>query len=427
MGNVADYSAEFFKHPVHKAIDRVNTVIAQTRSVHSQLTSDQRASYARFLRAFRFSVQSLRDSDPRLVTHSTLGDIQNRFQQLVQQHKQFASNLDPSALNNGIDGVLEQLHRLPRRGTLQGSGSPDGLLDDFRALAESEMEKLRQQVGAMQSRIDDTQSSASTAAQALEELRKQFEAQKGRLDDLITQRSNQMNESDRQRTVAFKQEIEKRNETVAELLAEVRNEADELKENAGKAFQELYDSEAAKGGEVIEELNGHLGDAKRIAGLIANTGMASHYQQVANRERTAADLFRYIALGFFGVTVGAVIWIVVSIGSEGFRWEMALVRIGVVFSLLAPAWYCARESSRHRAVEHRTRRIELEFTSINPYLDGLPKEKAEAIIEQLAERYFGAHRGSAEDEEVLLREIGLRGDQLLKLFERIANVVNKSK
>ncbi len=167
-----------------------------------------------------------------------------------------------------------------------------------------------------------------------------------------------------------------------------------------------------------------LEDAKRIVGLIGNTGMTGHYQKVANNNKRAAEILRVLALLFFVGLVAGVSWVVSGIGADNFSWEVAVFRVLVVATFLAPALYCARESNKHREEEHHNRRIELELASIEPYLDKLPEEKAQQIIEQLASQYFGNHSNIEidSDDPATLKNIVLRGDQALTLVERLVKI-----
>lgn len=171
--------------------------------------------------------------------------------------------------------------------------------------------------------------------------------------------------------------------------------------------------------ELLQHIQGHLNRAKKIVGLIGNTGMTGHFQKVANRELWTAEIFRFLAVAFFIALVLGVWWVVKDIGADEFSWEIALFRVGVALALLAPAIYCAKESSRHRRVENRNRRIELELASIGPYLETIPEDKAQHVIEQLAKQYFG----NQSPDETLPPEdfpVRLRSKDVVQILDLLA-------
>ena len=160
--------------------------------------------------------------------------------------------------------------------------------------------------------------------------------------------------------------------------------------------------------------------AAKIIGIIGNIGVTGNYQRIADQEGRKANLFRWIAVGCMGTMLACVIVIVVSVSADEFSWEVALFRLLAVLAFAGPAWYCGWESERHRATEQRNRRIELELASMKPFVEDLPEEKQQEILADLAPEYFGG--GLEEAEDVAVGE-HLRGDELVKLVERLIKAV----
>ncbi len=171
--------------------------------------------------------------------------------------------------------------------------------------------------------------------------------------------------------------------------------------------------------EATTKLNEKLDEASRIVGLIANTGMAGHYQIIANREWKWMWIMRWVAgLFFLGAiaAIGLLIWMVHSAQVD---WEMVVFRFALVVVVLVPALYFARESARHMQREAHNRRIELELSALQPFIARLPDKEAQEIIKKKADQYFGQEPPSDQDDAYLLKSVSLRGDQVLKILTKV--------
>ena len=80
-----------------------------------------------------------------------------------------------------------------------------------------------------------------------------------------------------------------------------------------------------------------------------------------------------------------------------------------------PAWYCAGESSKHRKVEQRNRRLELELASLMPFLETLTPEARQKVIETLSAKYFGQDPSDIKPDQVIIP-----GSELAKVLLDIA-------
>ena len=121
--------------------------------------------------------------------------------------------------------------------------------------------------------------------------------------------------------------------------------------------------------------------------------------------------------------MGVLIYHVVeSLKQPEFRWEMGLFRVGVGLALLVPAYYCARESAKHREAEKRNRRLQIELATIEPYLEKLNDDPAmRQILKEKANSYFMGQLQKEPvdhvDSESESKESKRREDQLMELLK----------
>jgi hypothetical protein len=159
----------------------------------------------------------------------------------------------------------------------------------------------------------------------------------------------------------------------------------------------------------------------KLVGIIGSTGLTGNYQRIANHQAKLANWLRIGALAFMGSAVVIVIIVVFGIGKAEFSWQMALFRCLMALTCGLPGVYCAIESNRHRNVEQRNRRIELELASLNPFLANLKDEEQEKIVARLSDHYFG-REPAPEKEEVLSKLKNLKAEDFFKMVEWITRL-----
>lgn len=412
------FTDRFKNHEVHDEVAALDESIDTAKL--DLPDGDARDGYDRFLRVFEFVKRSLNDVDPELVSKQALNNLNSQIHSLNEHHEAFKQNKEPAPLNQQADQVLNHLHLLPR--VSAGAKEYSAALEDLRRRANKVVDDLR----GRQEEVDQVRNATSKELEALKEAIDQqdssFELQKGRVDELITNQQAKFNEEQQQRNTQANQGQQAQTDTLNTLTEKAEQKIDALITEKGQESDTQREKQHAHAENLMEALQEHLDHAAKIVGLIGNTGMTGHYQKVANRELRSAGIFRGLAVLFFVLMVVGVGWVVKEIKTEDFSWEVALFRVVVALTLLAPAFYCARESTRHRRTENRNRRIELELASINPYLESLTEEKARSVIESLAPQYFGKE---VTDTEVVsggrLNKMSHR--QLLNLIEGIAKAL----
>ena len=127
--------------------------------------------------------------------------------------------------------------------------------------------------------------------------------------------------------------------------------------------------------DLVKKLKEKLEEAKKIVGVVSDKAVTGNYQNVANDNKTKADIFRWIAILLMFVLSGLLIYTIWDISSDTFDWTKSLVRILAAAALSYPATYAARESSKHRKLENLNRKAELELAAINPFIELLPEQK----------------------------------------------------
>ncbi len=236
----------------------------------------------------------------------------------------------------------------------------------------------------------------------------------------------------------FDAEISKRKSELETIEEAIKLKSVEL-EKLNKTFEEQYNKDRAEymvqlgdheeliksnTVELLKFLENKKYEAAKIVNVIGNIGATGNFQRIANEHEKSANIWRVIAILFMAGLSGMVIWSVVSLGANEFDWVKSVLRIIAAAVLSYPSTYASRESAKHRKLENFNRKLELELSSIDAFIELLPDEKKQVIKEKLAEKYFGSTIDLFEDADLKSdKDFSLQGVE--RLFKAIEPILKK--
>lgn len=160
------------------------------------------------------------------------------------------------------------------------------------------------------------------------------------------------------------------------------DEVKNLKEKADNNFTIL----AKKSTVTLEVMDEYLEQVKRVMEVVLNTAQAGAYNKYANKEKRSADILRTISILLMGLAVSVLIAPDLILLYNGAITDIditkTLLRVPISALVFAPAFYLAKESSRHRENAIKNRRRELVITTIGPYLELLDNEDTKEQIKK---------------------------------------------
>lgn len=209
-----------------------------------------------------------------------------------------------------------------------------------------------------------------------------------------------------------------------------RTTSDQWSKDSAEKFETLLTDSKSNAASNLAKMNEHLDRAKEILGIVASSVVGGHYKETAERDFKSANIYRRLALAFFVVMAGMIAYVVLSVNGIGCRWEMGLFRVGVGMALLIPAYYCAKESSKHREAERRNRRLQIELATIEPYLEKLDSpDEMKAILKEKANSYFMGQVPREPDNDVdsrlAAKEWKRREELILETLKAAGSVAKK--
>ncbi|WP_370258275.1 hypothetical protein [Marinobacter nauticus] len=167
-------------------------------------------------------------------------------------------------------------------------------------------------------------------------------------------------------------------------LSSVSTSAEKMESDLREAFDRadrIFDEKLANLKEKEEQ-------ASELLEIISRDTISGSFQNAAAEERAMANTLRAMSLVCMGIMAFVMFITLWQSTTEPLATGSLVLRLAFVTIVSIPAAYLARESSRHRELEHSQHRIALELKSVDPYLATMPDEMKNKIKETLAYKIF---------------------------------------
>ncbi len=399
------------------------------------LPAESREAFIRLRWLLRDLRQRLTKTDPFLAPANVLNSINKHLSQIQGPWDQYRS--DPpqhwQQLDNHADGLINQMRNLPSG---DGSTAWRETFEVVRAEMAESISQAQKAVQSLKASANGTDQRLQNAEAKLAELVQEIQNQKVRLDQALTQHSEAFTKAEQERTSQFSQSEQTRLAGFNDAQQARRDEFestvngwDEQVESTiathKQQFEKITTTTNEESDQLIARVQEQLDKAVEIVGTIVKTTMSGNYQLIANREYRNAWIMRVVAIVAFFAMGGMIVWAASSInfGDNGVNWTTVAFRISLGIAFLIPGIYCARESGKHWSSEKHNRRIALELAALDPFLVKLDEIKRKEIIERKADEYFGRNAALEDDDIKTLKQLNVRGDQVLKIVEKIVGAL----
>jgi len=306
---------------------------------------------------------ALKAADPELTVPAVLDGIHAQIAPLRTQVEYAEGEEEPSYLNTANDHADSMLQSAagitPRVVGQEDVARLQESATNFRQSVGQFVRHVREEAEVLEGDIEGQRTATA-------ELLSEVEGQKGRVDLVISEHQEQFTTEQSDREQRFK---------------EAR---DALEQNAQETLDSLTE---------IEE------KAKRHLGVIGVVGMSAGYQEVADKEEKAANIWRLVAAGAVGAAIALNVALIAAIAfgwlQESFEWDRQVPRVLATISFLVLASYAGVESSRHRKRQEVNRQIEKELASLDPYLALFTDDENKEIRKEKFDRFFHGTRRAA--------------------------------
>lgn len=352
-----------------------------------------------FSRQIRDQIKVSSDFD---VSISGLNQISSNLQNVLNELNAFNSSGNVGNLTNAganLDGALTSASWSFFKRPIKGSKAYGETIGSVRNAAKAAVDDLRSEAKETLRISAETQDVLGKVSREIGEAKSQIEqlnsASDARLNEIAAEFA----------TIKADIEAERQTDRTA-------------KENDFKDFFKEQ-TDAAKIS--TTKITDYEEQAKRILQIVGNIGLTGNFQKRSTDEGSAANFWRWVTVGLFGIGIALITASLVSniIGQSTIN--ILLIRIAIGIAITLPAIYTAKESGRHRTNSDRAKQIELELASLTPFIEGLPEEDQWRVVSTLTPKYFGA-----EQVEVHNPQMPSSPEKLLETLAKLADRIPKA-
>jgi predicted transcriptional regulator len=382
-----NWHTQFNQHQLRKELDEINRLIDSA----SLKTSDPQVieNYERLVSVVKqFSVFIL-SLDPNLTSLTYLNELAEILSTLRVNLVVFLKDGNVNNLqvaNNAADRITLKFPSF----TISSTGSALIVAaEDFAKQTSGLLITLEGQAKKFSEQVKNIDLASKTIETKLGQQDQVIQQQKGRLDAAISQFQKQFSDSEADRRKQLEQNeqqhITQFNQFRDEITKQIKSLVDQ-KQSEVQSVLELFKKQAEN---AIKELESRKKQAADLVQVTANITVTGDYETLAAHERKSANFWRWVAIvSMLALVVSAILIIEVSISLATFDWKLMAFRYLNAIIFILPAAYAITESARHRKMEQRYRRMQLELASIDPFLESLPKDQRDGLKRTLAEKIF---------------------------------------
>jgi hypothetical protein len=393
------------QHPLRSSVNQL-LAMRDAPDFHSETLTTSETYVFALDKVFAIA-QALNDlidaTPPELVSVPALGQLHSHIQTPINELNAYISDKSPGHITNAAAQL--ELNILPLlygfAPTVQRTAK-----QTFPALFAAQAENsnkiiasLRVQHEQLSTELEALKRNTDEMSKALQDLRDGASAERAAAAASVAKLEQNFTERETERQTKFEDSISEWKNTISIQNLGMVNSANKL----------------------IQDIEQHRENAAKIVQVVGNIGVTGNYQQIANRESTQANLWRWITVGIFALglcVAGATFY---KFWGQALTPETGLsvfIRLLYAIAITTPAWYTARESARHRTNADRARQTELELASIGPFIELLPEEKKVEIRERMTSLYFGravdVHTISSPFDPAILKEIAVEVAKAVK-------------
>lgn len=382
----------------HAAITNLSSLgnLLEDVSQLDDISSESLDDLERLREIQRYSNNAIEGLDPALIPPAILNKLAEPIQNIVNEVSAYKADKNAGHLanaNNHADGLLTFVFQLP-------TPTPAVQLEGMRETVSSFRRSAGQFMASIERQKDEVATGLGSIKARVDEVVAEVSSQKGRLDSAISEYQQQFSQAENIRREEFikaqgensdqvKENLKKYDEELHAALGNVEAKIESLIARDEKKLQALISSTDERAEAHIGQLEQFRDQAEELLQVIGSTGMAGEFQKAATSARRTVWFWQAIALiSMLGLIIFAIL-AYKSTGKEVIDWAHIGTRIFVAVSFGVLGVFAVRQTDRYHDSELRNRRYQLELSSIDPYLAGLPDDVRNEVKVRLADRLFG--------------------------------------
>jgi len=389
------WNERFSTHTVHAAVfDFLNEIESLDLKLEE---ASQQDDFERLKIGVEYIKDTLSECLHYLANPRLLDKIRDNLisgQNELRNYKTDKNQARLGSVSAAVEAAIQQVQSLPfavRRG---GEASITSVITLYSKKFQQMLNEALVRQNELDSGYKRTRNDFEALNSDLKGLANLVRDQQNSINNLSADYQKQFGEQQESRRREFADKIKEVQEKIGSLISD----ASESLEKQKRQLQESNASTIKAFSENVDELMQALADKDvQASRLLEAVGIKSHtygYAGVSKKEGELATRLRGYAIFFMVIAVAMLVGPSVYelvLENKPFDWKGILFRIPTSIIVFIPAFYLAREASKHRDVEVENKRIELELAALSPYLELFSNEEKNKIKQELVGNYFIGH------------------------------------
>lgn len=390
--------AEFQNHPVFQKTDQLFNRLNE----NDVMEKIELEKLDFFLTAVQFLKDRLKVTLPTLLPVAELNSVSYEFENALAQINAYIGNDNIGHITNAVNNINSGLNYIRNFPIPYAKGDLDFAKSvvQFQQTVEEKLNQTEKKKEELDTKVAELTLDLENKQAALNELETKIDSKGNEIETLTSSYQSKFDASN----TAFTEQVA---DDRISFRAEIDLDREKIKNDTD---------------EIISDLKRKLNDANKLVNVIGNIGVTGNYQIIANEHKKTADDWRKIAVLFMCMLSGLLVFSIWKIGDINYDWHKAIIRIVASAILIYPATYASRESSKHRKIENLNRKLELELSSISPFIEILDDAKKQEIKVKLVEKYFGNNTVIETRED---RSDNISANMLETIVKLVTNITKK--
>lgn len=386
----------FENHPLHTSIENTLNTIDELQDIEN-IQADAVIELDRIKQLCLLVKGAIENCDPNVVHMGYLDTMQSNCLNTVLSHlNNFKSDRNLAQLqnaNNHFDSYIPTISMMMMPIlSYEGEGVRESIISIRRSTAQHMRHAEEDYRRVLEAKHEVEQGINQAAAT--------IEIQKSRLDTAIADFQQQFSQAEESRRDKFSATEEERKKAHDQREADWIEKYKSLSDDAAKAYnqflanstqkeKDLQDHFSISAAEILTTLEEYKSKAAMTLNIISNTSMAGGYKQVADQEEKSRKNWRIITMVAMVLLIVASVWSFFLPLGDGSIWGEVAKRVSIAATFATVAGYASRQAKIHLDAERSYRRMELELTTLSPYLVELEDQRRQEILAKMAEQFFG--------------------------------------
>jgi hypothetical protein len=396
--------------PIHQQIESFYALFEELSKEDNGVHFVEKAERIKI--AVDFISKTLKGKNLELIPIQPLDAINTHLSSIISNFNNYKTHRRESSLDTAetqIDSILLYIPNLTFPYIAMESKVLEAGIDSFLIKARDFDSYIEKKTQELNSNIEKTDHTLSGIQRNIDNCNQTIEQQKTRLDAAIQTTLETFTTSQKSREAEF-----------SSLIANFKNADEKLNKDITKQVEEKFTEIQKQANDILNILEEKKKQASDLVQIVSNIGVTGNFNKYAEQQKKTANILRRIAIGSMVLLVVGTGWIIYSINQNEFDWQVSLFKFFSIGILTVPATYLAKESSKHRNLEFKYRKMELEIASLDPFMENLPVEERNALKTELIKRMFGK-----EEEKILEKDTNNTTSGLLGAIQDLINLIKQ--